>query len=274
MSMLQLIFPLTCPSSFEKSMQLVTELSFSESRKPMNLNCPEGQPKTSISESKGDSAKLLSLLALAGGAIAMPQTTNADIVFVDLSANPAHVGPLTGSSYIINTLPGNAQLGFHTAHIGNNSTTSIRLVLGRQDAGYVRIKTAASYFLMLNKDQVWNPGIGKTTSLGFGGRNSYDRVGATPGSYNDKYLLFEFRDSTQPGSPMRYGWVELSLANTPGDDAHPDIAIEGYAWDTTGGTIATGQVPEPSAAALLALGALTLGAKGLRSWRKNRPTKP
>jgi hypothetical protein len=241
----------------------------------MNLNCPEGQPKTSISESKGDSAKLLSLLALAGGAIAMPQTTNADIVFVDLSANPAHVGPLTGSSFIINTLPGDAQLGFHTGHIGNNSTTSIRLIIGRQDAGYARIKTAASYFMMVNAGQVWNPLVGKTTSLGFGGRNSYDGVRATPGSYNDKYLLFEFKDSTQPpGSQMRYGWVELSLANNPGNDAHPDIAIEGYAWDTTGAAIATGQVPEPSATALLALGALTAGAKGLRSWRKNRPTKP
>jgi hypothetical protein len=73
---------------------------------------------------------------------------------------------------------------------------------------------------------------------------------------------------------MRYGWVELSLANTPGSDGLPEIAIEGYAWETTGAFLTSGQVPEPSATALLALGALTLGAKGLRSWRKNRPAKP
>jgi hypothetical protein len=242
----------------------------------MNSNSQEVQPKISVTDSKGDSAKLLSLLALAGGAMAMPQTSNADIVFVDLSANPAHVGPLSGSSYIINTLPGNAQLGFHTRHMGNSSLTSIRLVSGKQEAGYVRIKTAVSFFLMVNAGQVWNPGIGNTTVYGFGGANSYAGVGARPPSYNDKYLLFEFKDSTQVGSPMRYGWVELSLANTAGNDAAPDIAIEGYAWDTTGAHLASGQVPEPSSTALLALGALTLGAKGLRSWRKNRPagTKP
>jgi hypothetical protein len=240
----------------------------------MNENSHGVQPKISVNNPKADSAKLLSLLALASGAVAMPQSSNADIVFVDLSANPVHVGPLTGSSYIVDTLPGTARLGFHTGRIGNNSTTSVRLIIGKEEAGYVRIKTAASYFMMVNAGQVWNVGIGNTTSLGFGGRNSYAGVGARPGSYNDKFLLFEFKDSTQAGSPMRYGWVELSLANTPGNDAFPDITIEGYAWDTTGATLASGQVPEPSATALLALGALTLGAKGLRSWRKNRPTKP
>jgi hypothetical protein len=233
----------------------------------MNLNHPEVQPKTSVTNSKADSAKLLSLLALASGAVAMPQTSNADIVFVDLSANPAHVGPLTGSSYIINTLPGDAQLGFHTGHSGPGS--SVRLVKGGQDAGYVRIKTAVSLFMTVNAGQIWTLGVGNTSALGFAGTNAV--IHHRPGSYNDKYLLFEFRDSTQPGSPMRYGWVELSLANSEDNNpAFPNLSIEGYAWDTTGAKLASGQVPEPSATALLALGALTLGAKGLRSWRKNR----
>ena len=236
----------------------------------MNLNSQEVQPKTSPTNPKGDSAKLLSLLALAGGAMAMPQTSNADIVFVDLSANPAHVGPQSGSSYIINTLPGAAQIGFHT-HTRQTLISSSRIVTGRQEAGYVRIKTQASFFVMANAGATWNQIAGLQTISGFAGAANYGS--AFPGSYSDKYLLFRFKDSTQAGSPLRYGWVELSLANSPGNSGHPDISIEGYAWDTTGAFLASGQVPEPSSTALLALGALTLGAKGLRSWRKNRPAK-
>jgi hypothetical protein len=237
----------------------------------MNANNPEVQPKISVTHSKADSAKLLSLLALASGAVAMPQTSNADIVFVDLSANPPHVGPMSGSSYVINTFPGDAQLGFHTSHRGGSMTSSSqRLVKGGQDAGYVRIKTAVSLFFMVNAGQVWNVGVGNTSVFGFAGTNQHN--GHRPGSYNDMYLLFEFKDSTQPGNPMRFGWVELSLANSANNDGgQPDLTIERYAWDTTGATLASGQVPEPSATALLALGALTLGAKGLRSWRKSRP---
>lgn len=237
----------------------------------MNANNPEVQPKISVTNSKADSAKLLSLLALASGAVAMPQTSNADIIFVDLSANPPHVGPLSGSSYVIDTLPGNARLGFHTSHRGGTSSmSSQRLVKGGQDAGYVRVKTAVSLFFMVNAGQVWNAGVGNTSVYGFAGTNKYN--GHRPGSYNDMFMLFEFKDSTQPGSPMRFGWVELSLANSGNNNlGQPDLTIEGYAWDTTGTTLASGQVPEPSATALLALGALTLGAKGLRSWRKNRP---
>jgi hypothetical protein len=252
------------------------DLVQSESRQPMNENSQEVQPKTFVTHSKADSAKLVSLLALASGAVAMPQTSNADIVFFDLSANPPHVGPLSGSSFVIDTLPGDARLGFHTSHRGGSMpTSSVRLVKGGQDAGYVRIKTAVSLFMMVNAGQLWNTGVGNSRFNGYAGSN---RFGAhSPGSYNDMYMLFQFKDSTQPGTPMRFGWVELSLANSANNmDGQPDLTIERYAWDTTGATLATGQIPEPSSTALLALGALTLGAKGLRSWRKNRParTKP
>lgn len=231
----------------------------------MNGANPEVQPKTSFPTTKGDSAKLLSLLALAGGAVAMPQTSNADIVFVDLSANPVHVGPLANASYVIDTLPGTAQLGFHT-HTRATVVSSSRSITGRQQAGYIRMKTNASFVVMADAGKTWSQigGIARGSV-----RAAAARYGtAFPASYNDKYLLFRFRDSTQ-GNTLRYGWVEVSLANPVGGNG-PDIAIEGYAYDSTGASITTGQVPEPSATALLALGALALGAKGLRNWRKNR----
>lgn len=234
----------------------------------MNQTKLNSQTKISPTDTRGDSAKLLSLLALTTGAVAMPQTSNADIVFTDLSANPVHVGPQANSTFSI-AFPGTAVLGFNT-HTHQTAISSSRLITGRQQAGYVRIKTQASFFMMVNAGVAWNPAVGNTTIYGFGGAANYNS--AFPGSYNDKYLLFRFKDSTQ-GNALRYGWVEISLANPVGGNG-PDIAIEGYAWDTTGTAITAGQVPEPSATALLALGALTLGAKGLRSWRKNRPTNP
>jgi len=233
---------------------------------------PGSQTKISAADSKADSAKLLSLLALATGAVAMPQTSNADIVYTDLSSNPFHVGPLANPSYIINNLPGTAQLGFH-AHTRQTAISSSRWITGRQQAGYVRIKTIGSFFVMANAGQTWNQIAGGATFSGVAAYANYSHAYPTPG-YSDKYLLFRFKDSTQ-GNALRYGWVNIGLANPLGGNG-PDIAINGYAWDTSGSTIVAGQVPEPSATALLALGALTLGAKGLRSWRKNRPsaTKP
>ena len=62
--------------------------------------------------------------------------------------------------------------------------------------------------------------------------------------------------------------MEISLANEA--PADPTVTIYEYGYDDAGAQIATGEVPEPSSAALLALGALTFGAKGLRSWRRNR----
>lgn len=231
----------------------------------MNVTNQEG--KTLGAESRGDSAKLLSLLALATGAVAMPQSSNADIVFTDLSANPVHVGPQASSSYVINNLPGTAQIGFH-AHTLATAVSSTRRITGRQEAGYVRIKTQNSFFKMVAAGKTWNTVAGVTSNYGFAAvANGTGFV--KPGSFNNQFMLFRFRDTTQPGSPLRYGWVEMSLANAPFGNG-PDIAIEGYAYDTTGAFLSSGQVPEPSAPALLALGAMALGAKGLRSWRKNR----
>jgi hypothetical protein len=237
----------------------------------MKLTKPEVQTNASVAEPKGDSAKLLSLLALATGAVAMPQTSNADIIFTDLSANPVHVGPSAGAngSYVINNFPGTAQIGFHT-HKRATNNTSQRSITGRQEGGYVRLQTLASFVLPVNAGQQWNP-AGHAASHPFVALGNFTT--GFPSSFPDKYFLFEFKDSTQPGSPLRFGWIEVSLAVAAGNTNQPDLAIEGYAYDTTGALLASGQVPEPSAPALLALGAMALGAKGLRSWRKNRQTK-
>jgi hypothetical protein len=219
-------------------------------------------------EKKSDSAKLASLLTLAAGAIAMPQTSNADVIITDMSGNPQRVGILASPSFTINNLPGTAQLGFQFLHRGATSTTSTRTVLAKQVGGYVRLRTNASLVVHVPAGFNWNQVAGATWNSGTFGWAIYG--GHVGNNYDHEYMLFEFKDSTQ-GNAMRYGWAEVGLINgNLSSSEGPEVTLYRYAYDTTGAQLPTGQVPEPSPVALMVFGALTLGAKGLRSWRKDR----
>jgi hypothetical protein len=227
------------------------------------------QPTASASvtsDARCESKKLLSLLALAAGATALPQTSEADIIFTDLSASPAQVGSLSSSSYLIDTLPGTARLGF-VAKTRATVVSYSKLVTAGQKAGYVRVKTNLSFVVPASAGNAWNQIAGASSVYGFVGVATYS--GHFPGSYSNRYLAFKFKDSTQVGSPLRYGWVQISLSN-PSNGGDPNVTIFGYAYDDTGAQIPMGAVPEPGSTALLALGALALGARGVRSWRRNR----
>jgi hypothetical protein len=128
--------------------------------------------------------------------------------------------------------------------------------------------------LLVSQPLLWGQiSAGLAEKAGFGSATSSGHVG---NSFSGLYLAFEFRDTTLTGNPMRYGWAGLSLAigNLASGD-YPRLTVSGWAYDNTGAQIpmgATVPVPEPSSMALLALGALTLGASGVRSWRRNRAT--
>ncbi len=89
------------------------------------------------------------------------------------------------------------------------------------------------------------------------------RTVPTPPGFSDEYELFRF----PVGSHFDYGWLELSL-NSRGA---PDFTPIAYAYNTSGKPIPAGYtgIPEPPQLPL-ALSALTLGAIGLREWRKHR----
>jgi hypothetical protein len=218
-------------------------------------------------EKMGDHYKLVSLLALASGAVAMPQTSNADIIYTNLSS-PVQVGYYTSSFFLVDNLPGIAQLAFQTVQRGSTSFTSSRFVVVGQYDGYVRLKTNAYFAVRASQGKLWTQIPGTTYSVGTAGAaNLYNHF---PDSFNNEYYAFIFQDSTH-GSALRYGWVEVSLENSNlavGDG--PNLTIFGWGYDAGGAQIAMGAIPEPSAAAVAALGALALGAKGLRSWRRNR----
>jgi hypothetical protein len=93
---------------------------------------------------------------------------------------------------------------------------------------------------------------------------------------NNLYELFRF--SNDRGTSLNYGWVEynviVTMANSSLAADGPNITIDRYAWNTTANTtIAAGDIgatPEPATFPESALGALVLGAEGLRRWRKSR----
>ncbi len=221
-----------------------------------------------------DSSKLVSLLALAAGAVAMPETGNANVVYNDLGANAVAVGYLNSPSYTI-TLPGTARLEFQ-AFNHTTAISSIRAVKAGQVAGYVRLKTNAYFAVHIHVSDsatnpvAWSQILANTFHSGTIGGATYAK--ANPGSFDHDYLPFEFKDSTQ-GNLMLYGWVDISLSNTPLSSGEgPMVTIWRYAYDDSGVQILMGQtaVPEPASVSLMALGAMALGARGLRAWRKQR----
>jgi hypothetical protein len=219
---------------------------------------------------KPDHSKLVSLLALAAGAAAMPQTSNADIIYTESGAvvswDNARVFN-TGYS-TTGALPGNVQLGFNAFRIGVPYVSSTRFVTGgARGSGYLRLRLN-----LVTQPLLWADIPGNIAALAsFGSASDFSNTGG----FGPAYMAFEFKDSTQAGTPMRYGWVGLSMVNgnlISGGD-YPRLTVSGWAYDNTGAQIpmgATAPVPEPSAMGLLALGALTLGAQGVRSWRRNR----
>jgi len=234
-----------------------------------------------VSCSPTDSTKLASLLAVAAGAIAMPQTGNADIIFKDLSSSPVEVGFLGGTDKYTLELPGAVLFGFERSQRTTSTTSSIFFVRSVVAADMFGIGATAKIQAGANGIPVplaygaaWNAGgLPLTFTATVGWATTYNRQ---PAGYDHQYVGFRFQDSTA-GNQLRYGWIELGLSVTfvnpvGGVTGGPNVTIYGYGWDNNGAQPFMGQkpVPEPSSAALLVIGALALGAPGLRKWRQNR----
>lgn len=243
-------------------------------------------PTASVSSSS-DSTKLVSLLALATGAVAMPQTGNADIIYTDMNSSPVVVGYGGVDSFLFNNLPGTVQFGFQRQQSFVTSTTSIfnstftityRTVLvgqrgGTAVAGVRGLTNPNGFAAPLAPGASWNNGLATFYNVAVGTASNYGHRPAF--GYDHNYLAWVFADSSQ-GNALRYGWVEISLSinNVTGGGSGPNVTIWGYAWDNTGAKPDMGDmpVPEPSSGALLVFGAMALGSRGLRNWRRNRDT--
>lgn len=253
----------------------------------MNSGSIEPVSRTTSAARPVDPTKLVSLLALVAGAVANPQTTHADIIFTDLSFDPVTVG-YSGVAQFNFTLPGSAGLEiFRTQRTGNSVETGgtvrsshRRFLFADESRGSAKFN-ANNYFVVPHaKSDVWQgqsafatARIGRAIRTQFNGAHTASSY--LPATYSDhKYLAFEFSDSTHGGA-IRYGWAEIFLSNgNLINSSGPNVTIYGYAYDDTGAFIAAGAVPEPSSASFLALGALVVGAKGLRAWRRKQTPTP
>jgi hypothetical protein len=220
----------------------------------------------------GENAKLLSLLALAAGAVAIPNASQADVVYsVDLGASPGKVGFDTGAGYSFNpsfsitNLPGGNKLQFYTGSDG----PTFRAVGARVVSG--SLKRTASGFVAhtpAGASKIWTNLGSNPNSHGIVGSRRYTNL--QPAAYQNEYMAFEF----SPALGMTdFGWAELTLAYGPNG---PDVTIEGYGYGPS--PIYPGEpgaVPEPGQAAGLAvIGAMVLGAAGLRAWRRKGVATP
>ena len=236
----------------------------------LNMKIEPANSTPASHRSGNESAKLVSLLALATGAVAIPQTSEADVIVTDLSASPVNIGFLANTSFIINNLPGTAAIKFLFGIHGSLSTESRWILAGQAYVGaYLHLKTNAFLVLHVPQGMTWNNIGGVEKAVGTVGYAYYNSH--LPNSFSHDYLLFKFQDSTQ-GNALKYGWVDVSFNNSNLSTGEgPQLTIWRYAYDTTGAVLAAGAVPEPGSVSLLALGALALGAKGVRSWKRNRP---
>ena len=233
-----------------------------------------------LSCSSANTTKLASLLTLAAGAVAIPQTSNADIIFTDLSSNPQSVGYTSPNAVFAFDLPGSAQFGFFRYQYSTQTTSfsiiNFRSVIaGRLGAGANGGFQAVPGGLVahLPFGAAWDQGNPVLAVNTVAWASTYGR--SPFGGYDHEYMAWQFvDDSASGGGATRYGWVEVSLS-VGFYPVGPNVTIWGYAWDNTGAKPYMGQtapVPEPSSAAFLVFGAMALGARGLRNWRQNRET--
>jgi len=229
--------------------------------------------------------KLASLLALSAGALAMPQAADASIVYANLSTSPGKVGFSSGFGAGFNiSLPNSNVLGFWKSRSSTSShpRASTRRV-NVYGSGGARIKAGGGFAVLAPANATLGKWLGGASSATIakgvhrtfghwtGSSSTWVHTGSanshSPNGFSHKYLAFKFND----GAHTDYGWVDLSLGIS--DTSGPDLTINGYAYDNQGNEILAGDtgsaaVPEPSQTAGMAvLGALALGAVGVRRWR-------
>jgi len=196
-------------------------------------------------------------------------------MYFDIDGNSFSTTPTTGSDVNIFDVYGigtyNGQKAFyHSAtffgpgKLGNNAlatlsaTTGLTLKLG---AGITIGPTAPSGTVFGRQNDLGNQ---------FYNYNSGAKLGTFSGQWTAGgigYIGFKFVTST---NQTDYGWMRVSFDPNAFSHQQVSLTVIDWAYNNSGGSIVTGQIPEPNTVALAFLGA---GALGLTLWRQQRRQK-
>ena len=215
----------------------------------------------------------LSTLSVAGAAVGAHSL--ADVIVVPVNQNFNYN---SNTPYTLD-LPGiNSMQVFSTQ--GGQFTRSVALG-GVAGATYFQVRRyAAATWSGGTRKILQNGPVGATWSNVGGTVGNFGLLAATdttfgpigPSSYNHRYFPFIFKDTSPQGKgKVKYGWLEASSSG-PSSPSNVPVTVERYAYDNSGFPLPLGStisaIPEPSTTALAGLGALVLGAAGVRRWRK------
>jgi hypothetical protein len=246
--------------------------------------------------------KLASISALGAGAMALcspsPAVAGTIVDFKGMDTNlPTTVGPIFSSSAFESKGMGplSARFVFHTFRSSSRTySVGIKFAGAGGRGAALRFATTSGHLAIVGPGAMFTTSFGvrgagrvatmksrytfiTTPSGGTTTTRSRFRVGLTH-NFSNEYALFEFNG----GSHEDFGWVQLSLSwfgdfpeeqkvhgEQIGTFAFPFLTISDYAYDSSGAFIPAGDtgVPEPDSFELAGLGALMLGAAGVRRWR-------
>lgn len=210
--------------------------------------------------------KLASLSAVGLGAMATANEAEAAVIIVD--ATNTMVGWKSGASLGFSHNFGGPRFLFDRYQTSSTITSNGVDVHGYDGLDF--LATSSGFLKIVPFGSSGGTGTGATNpQIAYWHRHSASTHPGGTSPFANRYALFRFIVS----GLTHYGWIELSLEN-PAIDQGPTLTIHRFAWSdipetflNAGDELDSSPVPEPSAFLMSGLGALGLGAAGIRRWR-------
>ncbi|WOO42474.1 PEP-CTERM sorting domain-containing protein [Rubellicoccus peritrichatus] len=163
-----------------------------------------------------------------------------------------------------------ADAGFFIQRGTNTTTTVLNRTIfagAKQAHRFATVLVKTFYLATHNIENVGYDFSVNTTKFATGNASSVARF-ASPEIPMNTPVFIGFIFNHTDSSPDLFGWAEVEWNNSPLSTA--SLTIHRWAYEDSGAPITTpSAIPEP-ATTVAGLGALALGAAGLRHWRKRK----
>lgn len=241
--------------------------------------------------------KLASLSALGAGALIVGMgEADATVIYSNFGGTPGKVGFSTGYNVNFQTTNVSPAAGFRFAINSRNYSSTVRRSIFASGINGVNFARTGGNLLKLvvaggtfgaapaagsataafrsvkrryhsGSPGYYSSGLGRYTGT-VSPYTTFNSPNHAPDPFSNKFALFKFTT----GGQTDFGWIQLALVNNSQatySGKGPDLKIISWAFDDSGNPLAAGAtgVPEPGTFAMTAMGALALGAVGIRRWR-------